>query len=103
MAGYDGSICVVSPIPALSGHPVHGADLVAVGIAQIGEIEFADGAFANAWRILARCRAMGDAGGVPGVGLLGRIGGKADGAAIGTVAGSPLIGFDTENVPVLVK
>src|SRR5260221_8078985 len=61
---------------------MHGADLVAVGVAQIGDIEFVAGAFANARRILARRRTMGDAGRMPGVGLLGGSGGKADGAAV---------------------
>ena len=40
-------------------------------------------AFANARRIFAGRAAIGEAGRVPGIGLLGRIGRKADGAAIG--------------------
>ena len=45
---------------------------------------------------------MGDAGGVPGVGLFGRSSGEADGAAIGGRAGLPSIGLETEKTPVLV-
>src|SRR5258705_3076450 len=64
------------------------ADFVAVGVAQIGDIEFVAGAFANTWRVFASRCAMGDTGRMPRVGLLGGSGGKADGAAIG--AGRPL-------------
>src|SRR5215207_4122308 len=66
----------------LRWHPVHRADLVAVEIAQIGEIHFARGAFANAWRVFAGLAAIGDTSRVPRVGLLGRFGRKADGAAV---------------------
>jgi hypothetical protein len=62
---------------------VQGAEFVAVGIAQIGEIEFARGVFAHARWVFAGPAAERDAGRVPGVGLFGRFGGKADGAAIG--------------------
>src|SRR3981189_3245479 len=62
---------------------MHGADLVAVGVAQIGDIEFVAGPFANAWGVSASRCAMGDTGHMPGVSLLGGSGGKADGAAIG--------------------
>src|ERR1700709_1474324 len=62
---------------------MHGANLVAIRIAQISDIELVAGAFTDTRRILARLCAVGDAGGVPGIGLLGRSGGKADGAAIG--------------------
>src|SRR5437667_11742504 len=66
----------------LSRYPMHGADLVAVQIAQIGEVHFARRAFAYARRIFAGLSAIGDAGRVPGVGLFGRLRRKADGAAI---------------------
>ena|ERR1700744_4542287 len=51
-------------------HPVHGADLVAVGVAQISDIEFHAGAFANARRVFAGLTAVGEARCVPGVDLL---------------------------------
>ena len=83
---------------------MHRADLVAVEIAQIGEIEFARRAFANARRIFASLAAIGDAGRVQGVGLFGRSSAaKPMVPPLACVAGSPLIGFDTENTPVLVK
>src|SRR5438128_11914238 len=66
----------------LSRYPMHRADLVAVQIAQIGEVHFARRAFAYARRIFAGLSAIGDAGRVPGVGLLGRVRRKTDGAAI---------------------
>src|ERR1700729_4220491 len=59
-------------------HPVHRADLVAVGIAQIGDIELVSCALADARRIFDRRSAGGDASGVPLVDLLRRVGGKAD-------------------------
>src|SRR4051795_1730868 len=67
----------------LCRYSVHRADLVAVEIAQIGEIEFARAAFANAGRIFAVLAAVGDARRMPGIGLFGRVGRKTDGAAIG--------------------
>src|SRR3954464_3642543 len=67
----------------LRRYPVHRADLVAVWITQIRQIELSRGTFTNAGRLLAGRRAIGDAGRMPGVGLLRRIGDKADGAAIG--------------------
>src|SRR5882757_6023770 len=68
---------------ARSCHAVQGAELVAVGIAQIGDIKLDPAAFADARRLFAGLAAMGDAGRVKRVGLFGRIGGKTDGAAIG--------------------
>src|SRR3981081_1407609 len=55
-----------------STHSVQGAQLVAVGIAQIGEIEFARRALAQARRGLAGLSAMGDTGRGPRVSLCGR-------------------------------
>src|SRR4051794_394373 len=62
---------------------MQGTELVAVGIAQIGDIEFHAAAFAYPRRVFAGLAAMRDAGGVKRVGGFRRIGGKADGAAIG--------------------
>src|ERR1700733_15058843 len=64
-------------------YPVQGAELVAVGIAQIGDIEFHPAAFAYPRRLLAGFSAMGDTCRVKRVGGFRRIRGKADGAAIG--------------------
>src|SRR6187399_2960465 len=63
--------------------PMHCANLVAVEITQVSEVQFAPGAFANARRVFASRGAIGDACRVPGVGLLGRFGCKTDGAAVG--------------------
>src|ERR1700676_2133235 len=62
---------------------MQGAELVAVGVAQIGDVEFDPTAFADARRFFAGFAAMGEAGGVERLGRLGRVGGKTDGAAIG--------------------
>src|ERR1700722_14357284 len=63
-------------------HPVQRTELVAVGIAQIGEIEFARGTLPETRRLFAGYASTGDAGRVPGVGLFRRTRGKADRAAI---------------------
>src|SRR5215831_18840420 len=63
--------------------PVHRADLVAVGIAQIGEVELAGRAFANAGRVFAGGGAVGEACRMPSIRLFRRVGEEADGAAIG--------------------
>src|SRR6266403_638617 len=62
---------------------MQGADLVAVRISQIGEIEFARGPFAYTRRVFAGLSAVGDASRVPGVSLFSRACGKANRAAIG--------------------
>ena len=61
---------------------MQGAQLVAVRIAQVGEVELALAAFAHAGRVLAGGPAGGDARRVPGVGLGRRGAGKANGAAV---------------------
>ena len=48
---------------------MQGADLVAGGIQQIGQIEVAYGALAHAGRIFAAHSAIGDTGGMPGLHL----------------------------------
>src|SRR5690349_1676077 len=75
---------------AASAHPVRGAELVAVGVAQIGEIELAGRALAHAGRVFDRRAARRDAGLVPGVDLRGRVHREADGAAIGVARGLPI-------------
>ena len=66
----------------VSGHSVQDAQLVAVRIAQIGQIHFHDAVVAHAWRILAGGAAVRDAGGVPGVGFFLRLRQEPDGAAV---------------------
>src|SRR6185437_1754177 len=68
-------------------HPVQGADFVAVGIAQIGDVELHPSALADARRIFAGLAAMREASRVEGVDLFGGSGQKADGAAIGKTCG----------------
>jgi hypothetical protein len=62
---------------------MQGAELVAVRVAQIGEIELRAAAFAHARRIFDRRAAGRDARLVPGIGLRRILAGKADGAALG--------------------
>ena len=59
---------------------MQGADLVAGGIQQIGQIEVAYGALTHAGRIFAAHSAIGDTGGMPGFHLFGTLGIKAYGA-----------------------
>src|SRR3954451_7482979 len=66
----------------LACHPVHRADLVAVEVTQIGNIEVDARALTDTRRIFARNAAGGDAGRMPCIDLFRRVGGKADGAAI---------------------
>src|SRR5262249_39704318 len=62
---------------------MHRDDLVAVGIAQIREIDLARDTLAPAGRVLDALAAVGDAGVVERLDLLGAGAGEADGAAIG--------------------
>src|SRR5215813_9784928 len=62
---------------------MHRDDLVTEWIAQVGEIKLARGPFAPAGRILDALAAVGDAGVVESLDLLGIGAGEADGAAIG--------------------
>ena len=64
-------------------HAVQRAELVAVRIAQIGQIKTAKAGLAQAGRIFDGGAAMGDAGMVPSIGLFGAVHGKADCATIG--------------------
>src|SRR6266446_690591 len=76
-------IASLHPSYDLRWYPVHRADLVAIEIAQISQIEFTRAAFANARRVFAGRAAIGEARCVPGVSLFGRTRRKADGAAVG--------------------
>src|SRR3954452_4174703 len=62
--------------------PMHRADFVAIQVAPISDIEIDAGGLADAGRIFAGNAAGSDAGRMPCIDLLRRVGGKADGAAI---------------------
>src|SRR5579872_5734360 len=64
-------------------HPVNRAQLVAVGITEVSEIDGTRGTLAHAGRILGGRAAVRDPGLVPGVDLLGIAHREADRAAIG--------------------
>src|SRR5438874_11196244 len=70
-------------IRTTSPHSVQGAELVAVNITQIGEIELPRRAFPHTRWVFAGSSAVCDADRMPSVSLLSRTGGKADRAAIG--------------------
>src|SRR5204863_9981298 len=70
-------------IRTTSPHSVQGAELVAVDITQIGEIELPRRAFPHTRWVFAGSSAVCDADRMPSVSLLSRTGGKADRAAIG--------------------
>mgnify|MGYP003610780762 FL=1 len=73
---------------------MQGADLVAGGIQQIGQIEVAYGALAHTRRIFAAHSAIGDTGGMPGLHLPpGTLGIKAYGAAIALAGCVTVYGF----------
>lgn len=73
---------------------MQGADLVAGGIQQIGQIEVAYGALTHAGRIFAAHSAIGDTGGMPGLHLPpGTLGIKAYGAAIALAGCVTVYGF----------
>src|SRR5689334_22842834 len=66
-----------NPLPAKSGereerqlrrHAMQRAELVAIGIAQIGDVQLDAAAFADARRILAGLAAMSEAGGMKRIG-----------------------------------
>ena len=83
--------------------PVQRAELVAVGIAQISKIEFTHGGFAHAGRFFARFAAMGDAGRMPGIGLLGGVAAKP---MVPPLAGGRRLAVDRQRYgkrPVLVR
>ena len=65
----------------LSG-PVQRAERVAVGVAQIGQVELARRAFTKTRRVFTGSAAVGNAGRVKGVGLLRRHDLETNGAAI---------------------
>ena len=88
-----------------SPHAMQGAELVAVGIAQIGDVEL------HARRLRGRCRRFSRAAAPwarPAAwnasACRGRVGAlKPSVPPLAKVAGLPSIGFDTEKVPVLVR
>src|SRR5579871_5166154 len=64
-----------------SRQAVQAAELVAVGVAQVGEVEAAAGALSR--RVFDRDPAVGEAGGVPGVRFRRGLAGEAEGCAVG--------------------
>src|SRR6516162_6048486 len=66
------------------------ADLVAVGIAKIGEIQSARRVLADARRLLDRLPAIGEPGGVPRIRLFRSGHREADGTAVGVRGGFPV-------------
>ena len=58
------------------------AELVAIGVAQIGQVQLAHSAIAPARRVFTGAAAVGNTCRMPGVNLLGRFGLEADRAAI---------------------
>jgi hypothetical protein len=78
---------------------VEGADFIAGGIAEVGDVELHCGAFADPGWVFDGNAAVLEASRVPGIDLFGAGGCEAQGAAI-TVAGSPLMGIDRPKVPV---
>ncbi len=68
------------------------ADLVAVRVAQIRQVELAYPVIAKARGLFARGAAVGDAGRMEGVGLLGGLHGEPDGAAIAVGGGLTIDG-----------
>src|SRR5829696_8388889 len=71
-------------------HPVQRAQLVAVGVAQIGEVERAERALAAAGRVLAGGASTRRPGLVPGLDLFRPVHGKPDRAAIGAAGRLPV-------------
>ena len=65
-----GAEVVSSDAKGPSSHSMHRAQLVAVEIAQIGQVHLACRSFALPRRVFTSRRAGGEAGGVPCVGLL---------------------------------
>ena len=61
---------------------MHAAKFVAIGVAHVAQVHLADRAFAPAWWVFAGCAAIGHAGCMEGIRLLGGLHGKTDGAAI---------------------
>ena len=80
--------------------PVHGADLVAEWIAQIGEIESDRTALAPAGGILDALSAAGYARVVEGFDFVSAVAGESYCAPLARVAALPSIGFDMPKVPV---
>src|SRR5579863_759074 len=69
--------------PRLSRHAMDRAEFVAVGIAEVGQIDRAGAALSNAWRVLDRLAAIRNSGLVPRVRLFLACHREADRAAVG--------------------
>jgi hypothetical protein len=75
------AVAIENPV-GRSTHSMKRADLVAGGVAQIGQIELAERAFTNTGRILTSDTAVGQTGSMPCVGHLRTLGLKTDGTAV---------------------
>lgn len=94
-----------SSLPKRTRHkrPVDGTELVAVGIAHIGQVYRSQVAVAQSRRILDRGASVRDCGVMELSHLLGRVAFEGDGAAVGGVAVSSLIGSLTQKVLPLCR
>src|SRR6185312_16665562 len=85
-----------------SRHAVKRAQLVAVGIAQIGQVDRTGAALADARRVLDRLAAMGNTRLVPGIPLFLTCHREADRAAIGVRGRFSVDGFAHHEHPAVV-
>jgi hypothetical protein len=81
--GHSRSRAFSAPSFASGRRAIQGAELVAVRIAQIGEIQAANLGATHAGRVPDRFSTIGDPGGMPEIDMVGRLAGKADRATIG--------------------
>ncbi len=66
---------------------MQGADFVAVGVAQVGQVELACGAFTQTGWVFAGGAAVGHTCSVEGITLFSRLHGEANGAAVAVAGG----------------
>ena len=69
-------------IPTLRTGGVEGAELVAIGVTQVGQVDFAGWTFAKTRWVFAGSAPIGYASGMKSVTLFGTLNRKANGAAI---------------------
>lgn len=79
MAGRERSSAVFASVR----HAIQSAELVAVRVAQIGEIQAARLRAAHAGWVFDRCATLGDPGSMPEIDLVSRLADKTDCATIG--------------------
>src|SRR3954467_2924487 len=76
--------------PSIRRRPMQRAELVAVGVAQISEVQFAEAALADAGRVLDRGAAILRPGLVPGIRLVGAAHREADRGAVPVGGGATI-------------